>query len=117
MLVSTNDEEIDPVGTLIGQKGMRVKSVMEELSGEKIDIVPSSDDIREVIRRALTPAQVVKVEIEDNESAKVYIARDERAKAVGKSGTNVNLASELTGYRISLIEIDTPAVEEEKSPE
>lgn len=106
MLVSSNYEEIDPVGTLIWQKWMRVKSVMEEISGEKIDIVPNGDDVREVIRRSLTPAEVVKVEIDGEESAKVYIKKEERAKAVWKSGVNVNLASELTGYKISLVEID-----------
>ena len=62
LLVSSNYEEIDPAGTLIGQKGMRVKAVMEELSGEKIDIIPNSDDIRDVIARSLTPASVVRVE-------------------------------------------------------
>ena len=106
ILVSSNYEEIDPVGTLIGPKWMRVKSVMEELSWEKIDIIPVSDDPREMIKRSLTPAQVVRVDIdEENMSANVYIPKDERAKAVGKSGVNVNLASELTGYRISLIEM------------
>lgn len=62
ILVSSNYEEIDPAGTLIGQKGMRVKAVMEELSGEKVDIIPNSDDIRDVIARSLTPATVVRVE-------------------------------------------------------
>jgi transcription termination/antitermination protein NusA len=111
MLVSSNYEEIDPVGTLIGQKWMRVKSVMEEISGEKVDIIPLGGDIREVITRALTPAQVEKVEIEGDDLAKVYIRKEERAKAVGKSWVNVNLASELTGYKISLIEVETPLIE------
>jgi len=61
LLVGTDYEEIDAAGTLIGQKGMRVKAVMEELSEEKIDIIPNSEDIREVIARSLTPASVVKV--------------------------------------------------------
>ena len=116
MLVSSNYEEVDPVGTLIGQKWMRVKSVMEELWGEKIDIIPVSDDMREMIRRSLTPAQVVRVDIdEENQSANVYIPKDERAKAVGKSGVNVNLASELTWYKISLIEMtEEPKVDSEE---
>lgn len=113
MLVSSNYEEIDPVGTLIGQKGMRVKSVMEEIAGEKIDIIPVDEDVREMIRRSLTPAQVTKVEIdEENTSATVYIPAGERAKAVWKNGVNVNLASELTGFKISLIEMGA-----ENSPE
>ncbi|USN59276.1 MAG: transcription termination factor NusA [Candidatus Peribacteria bacterium] len=84
MLVSSNYEEIDPVGTLIGQKGMRVKSVMEELSGEKIDIIPNAEDAREVIARSLAPAKVVKVELVEEDSAICYIDTEERAKAVGK---------------------------------
>lgn len=120
MLVSSNYEEIDPVGTLIGQKGMRVKSVMEEISGEKIDIIPVSDDVREMIKRSLTPAQVLRVEIdEESMSANVFIPKDERAKAVGKSGVNVNLASELTGFKISLIEVggEDTVVEGEENAE
>lgn len=107
MLVKSNYEEVDAVGTLIGQKGMRVKSVMEELSGEKIDIIPDTEDTVELIKRSLTPAQVEKVEVnEDMMEAKVYIKKDERAKAVGKGWVNVNLASDLTGYKISLEQIE-----------
>ncbi|NUJ97731.1 transcription termination factor NusA [Candidatus Gracilibacteria bacterium] len=107
MLVSTAYDEIDPVGTLIGQKGMRVKSVMEELSGEKIDIISNTNDIKEIIAKALTPAEVERVEIdEENGVANVFIKQEERAKAVGKGGVNVNLAADLVGYKISLQEID-----------
>ncbi len=107
LLVSSNYEEIDPAGTLIGQKWMRVKSVMEELSWEKIDIIPNSDDVRDVIKRALTPATVVNVEIdEEEEKALVYIIPWDRAKAVWRNGINVNLASELVWYKISIEEIE-----------
>lgn len=107
LLVSSTYEEIDAAGTLIGQKGMRVKAVMEELSGEKIDIIPYSNDIREVITRALTPADVVKVvEGEEEDSFVAYIPYGERAKAVGRGGINVNLASELTGVKISIEELE-----------
>jgi len=83
--VSSTYEEIDPAGTLIGQKGMRVKAVMEELSGEKIDIIPNSDDIRDIISRSLTPATVVRVEEGDDEDSFIaYIPYGERAKAVGR---------------------------------
>jgi len=106
MLVSSDMPEIDPVGTLIGQKGMRVKSVMEELGGEKIDIVPNVEDAAEVIKKALTPANVLKVVPgEDEDSVIAYIPEWERAKAVGKGGLNVNLASKLTGFRISIEEM------------
>jgi len=112
LLVSTTYEEIDPVGTLIGQKGIRVKSVMDELSGEKIDIIANTGDIREILKKSLSPAQVINVEIdEEDELATCYIESSERAKAVWKNGLNVNLASKLTGYRISIKDIE---VEEEK---
>lgn len=115
LLVSSWYEEIDPAGTLIGQKGMRVKAVMEELSGEKIDIIPNDNDIREVIKRALTPAEVINVEVNEAEdSVLVFIPKGERARAVGRWGVNVNLASELTWYKISIeeVEVEQPSEEE-----
>jgi N utilization substance protein A len=106
LLVSSNFEEIDPVWTLIGQKWIRVKSVMEELSWEKIDIIPNLPDIREVIKKSLSPAEILKVEIDEEEkTAIVYILPTERAKAVWKNGLNVNLASKLVGYRISIEDV------------
>jgi len=116
LLVSSSYEEIDPAGTLIGQKGMRVKAVMEELSGEKIDIIPNSGDIRDIIARSLTPADVVKVEDgEEEDSYIAYIPYGERAKAVGRGGINVHLASELTWCRISIEELEQ--TEEQKREE
>jgi len=116
LLVSTTYDEVDPAGTLIGQKGMRVKAVMEELGWEKIDIIPNSDDIRDVIARSLTPASVVKVEEGEGEDAYIaYIPFGERAKAVGRGGINVNLASELTGCQISIEELEQ--TEEQKREE
>jgi N utilization substance protein A len=97
MLVSSTFEEIDAVGTLIGQKGMRVKSVMEEIGGEKIDIIPNSEDMGEIIKKSLSPAEVIRVEINEDEMyAKAYINASERARAVGKNGLNVHLAASLT---------------------
>lgn len=115
ILVSSSYEEIDPAGTLIGQKGMRVKAVMEELSGEKIDVIPNSDDIKDVIARSLTPASVVKVEEGDEEDTyTAFIPHGERAKAVGRGWINVNLASELTGCRISIEELEPVEGENEE---
>jgi N utilization substance protein A len=106
ILVSSSYEEIDAVGTLIGQKGMRVKSVMDEIGGEKIDIIPNSWDMADIIKKSLSPAQVVKVEINEDEAfARAYIHASERARAVGKNGLNVHLASNLTGYKISIEDI------------
>lgn len=107
VLVSSNYEQIDPVWTLIGQKWIRVKSVMEELSWEKIDIIANWDDIREVIKRALTPASVLKVNVnEDTVEADVYITNEEKPKVIWKSWVNINLASELVWYKINLIEVE-----------
>ena len=107
MLVSSNYEEVDAVWTLIGQKWIRVKSVMEELSWEKIDIIPNNWNISDIIKRSLSPAQILKIEINDDEEhAKVYILSEERAKAVWKNWVNVNLASDLTWYKISIEDID-----------
>jgi len=107
ILVSTNYDQIDPVWTLIWQKWIRVKSVMEELSWEKIDIVANSDDIRDVIKRALIPANVLKVNINDEKMvADVYITNEEKPKIIWKSWININLASELVWYKINLMIVD-----------
>ncbi len=112
LLVSTSFDEIDPVGTLIGQKGIRVKWVMDELSWEKIDIIANKWDIWEILKKSLSPAEVIKVYVDEkSESAICYILPSERAKAVWKNGLNVNLASKLTWYKISIEDIE----EKEKS--
>jgi len=113
MLVSSNYEEIDPVWTLIWQKWIRVKSVMEELSWEKIDIIPNSWDLSEIIKKSLSPAEIIKVEIdEEEEFAKAFIDPKERAKAVWKNWLNVNLASKLTWYKISIEDLNQEKEEE-----
>lgn len=106
ILVSSNFDEIDPVGTLVGQKWMRVKSVMEELGWEKIDIIANNWNPSEIIKKSLSPAEVLKVDLnEEDESCIAYIRQWDRAKAVWKNGLNVNLASKLTWYRISIEEM------------
>ncbi|MDQ7009322.1 MAG: transcription termination factor NusA [Candidatus Gracilibacteria bacterium] len=106
MLVSSAFPEIDPVGTLIGQKGIRVKAVMDEIGGEKIDIIPNSSDVALVIKKSLSPATVISVDVnEEDDEVTAYIQEGDRARAVGKNGLNVNLASQLTGYRINIEEV------------
>ena len=106
ILVSSTFDEIDPVWTLIWQRGIRVKAVMDELGWEKIDIVPNSQNIAEVVKKALSPATVVSVDVdEEDESVTAYILKWDRARAVWKNGLNVNLASELIWYKISIEEI------------
>lgn len=107
ILVSSSYDEIDPVWTLIWQKWMRVKAVMEELWWEKIDIIPNMWDIHEILKKSLSPAEVLRVDIDEEEKlATVYIPSTERAKAVWKNGLNVNLASKLTWYRISIEDVE-----------
>ncbi len=94
---------VDPVGTFVGGRGIRVQAVMNEIGDkEKIDIVNWSDNASEYIREALSPAEAIKVEI-DGKKAKVYVAEDQQSIAIGKQGQNVRLASKLTGYDIDII--------------
>jgi N utilization substance protein A len=99
---------VDPVGTFVGGRGVRVQAVMDEIGDrEKIDIVNWSDNISEYIREALSPAEVVKVEIE-GKNAKVYINKDQQSIAIGRQGQNVRLASKLTGYEIDILVAEAP---------
>ncbi len=105
--VSSNDEQVDPIGACVGQGGVRVQGVTQELSGERIDIIPWSDNACEYIKEALKPAKIAKVEIEeDKHLAKVFVAQDQRALAIGKGGQNVRLASRLTGWEIDIMDAD-----------
>ena len=93
---------IDPVGTFVGGRGVRVQAVMNEIGDkEKIDIVTWSDNPSEYIREALSPAEINKVDI-DGKKAKVYVNDDQQSIAIGSKGQNVRLASKLTGYEIDI---------------
>lgn len=93
---------VDPVGTFVGGRGVRVQAVMNEIGDrEKIDIINWSDNISEYIREALSPAEVIKVEI-NGKRAKVFVSEDQQSIAIGKQGQNVRLASKLTGYDIDI---------------
>lgn len=93
---------VDPVGTFVGGRGVRVQAVMNEIGDhEKIDIITWSDNASEYIREALSPAEVVKVEVK-NKTAKVYVAEDQQSIAIGRQGQNVRLASKLTGFDIDI---------------
>lgn len=101
--VATNDPYIDPVGSLVGQRGVRVATVTSELGGEKIDVIEWSEDPKTFIEDALSPAKIVSVEInEENRQAKVVVAEDQQSLAIGKGGQNVRLAAKLTGWRIDI---------------
>jgi len=101
--VYSNDEHVDPVGSCVGQKGVRVTTVMSELNGEKIDIIPWSSDPASYIGSAISPANVLSIEINEEEhKAVVEVSADQLSLAIGKGGQNVRLAAKLTGWRIDI---------------
>lgn len=104
MAVYSPDPEIDPIGACIGPKGARVNKIVEELAGEKIDIVKYSEDPVEFITEALSPAKVVSVEIQSEEPrvCKVSVPESQLSLAIGNKGQNVRLAAKLTGWKIDI---------------
>lgn len=101
--VSSNDRDVDPVGACVGMRGARVQNVVSELRGEKIDIIPWSEDIARFACNALAPAQVSKVFVdEENRVLEIIVADDQLSLAIGKRGQNVSLAARLTGCRIDI---------------
>lgn len=104
MAVWSEDSEIDAVGACIGPRGARVNKIVEELAGEKIDIVKYSDDPKEFVSEALSPAKVVSVEIESEEPrvCKVSVPEAQLSLAIGNKGQNVRLAAKLTGWKIDI---------------
>jgi N utilization substance protein A len=116
--VSSNEEGIDPIGSCVGQKGTRVQAVIDELSGEKIDIILWNDDSAKFISAALSPAKVLKVEInESKKEATVTVPEDQLSLAIGKRGQNVRLAAKLTGWKIDIVGAKAAGEETEKTVE
>jgi N utilization substance protein A len=102
--VSSNDLDVDPVGACVGMKGSRVQSVVHELKGERIDIIPWSEDPAKFVCNALSPAEISRVIIdEENRSMEVIVADDQLSLAIGRRGQNVRLASKLTGWRLDVL--------------
>lgn len=103
MAVYSEDPNIDAVGACVGNRGLRVSSIVAELGGEKIEIIPWCDDILEFIARALSPAKVIMVEANEEErNAKVIVKDDMLSLAIGKDGQNARLAARLTGWKIDV---------------
>ncbi|MFH1472804.1 MAG: transcription termination factor NusA [bacterium] len=97
------DPHIDPVGALVGQRGVRVSTVMSELRGEKIDVIEWSPEPKRFIEEALSPAKILDIEInKENKTAVVNVAEDQQSLAIGKGGQNVRLAAKLTGWKIDI---------------
>ena len=104
MAVYSKDENVDPIGACIGPKGQRVSTIVEELGGEKIDIVKYSDDITAFVSEALSPASVVSVEIIDEaaKSCRASVPDHQLSLAIGNKGQNARLAAKLTGWKIDI---------------
>lgn len=102
--VFTNDEDIDPVGACVGFKGSRVKTIVDELNGEKIDIIVYSKDNKEFIANSLSPSEVLEViDIESEKTALVVVPDEQLSLSIGKEGQNVRLAAKLTNWKIDII--------------
>ena len=101
--VISHDPHIDPIGSMVGQRGVRVTTVTSELSGEKIDIIEWNEDPALFIEEALSPAEVVSLELDEKEHrAIITVTEDEQSLAIGKGGQNVRLAAKLTGWKIDI---------------
>ncbi|MDB5254869.1 MAG: nusA [Candidatus Nomurabacteria bacterium] len=101
--VWTDDQSIDPVGSCVGQKGVRVSTVMNELGGEKIDIIEWSPDAEEFVQKSLSPAKVLTIDLNDEDhKATIEVTPDQLSLAIGKGGQNVRLAAKLTGWKIDI---------------
>jgi N utilization substance protein A len=115
--VRSKDKDIDPVGACVGMRGSRVQSVVQELRGEKIDIIPYSDDAAKYVSSSLSPAKVNRVFVDDdNRTMTVIVPDDQLSLAIGKNGQNVRLAVKLTGWNIDM-KSETMAVSQEEGKE
>ena len=117
--VVSKQSGVDPVGSCVGQKGVRVKSVIDELGGEKLDIIQFSEDPVKFISAALAPAESLKVEIDkERKIAKVTAPQDQLSLAIGKDGQNVRLAAKISGFKIDIIgqEEKKKVVKKEEKP-
>ncbi len=118
--VYSKDEHIDPVGSMVGQRGVRVSTITSELGGEKIDIIEWSEDPRKFIEESLSPAKILSIDLnEEEKKATVQVTEDQQSLAIGKGGQNVRLAAKLTGWKIDIqgvkgeeVPADETAVEE-----
>ncbi len=117
--VVSHEEGVDPVGSLVGQKGVRVQTVINELAGEKIDIIEWTEEIDQFIANSLSPAKIINVKIldENKRHALVEVTEDQFSLAIGKKGQNVRLAAKLTGWKIDVRSPDAKMTSEEAETE
>lgn len=118
--VTATADSVDPIGSVVGQRGTRVMAVINELGGEKIDVIEWSEDPEKFIANSLAPAKVLEVRMGDKNKAEVIVPEDQLSLAIGKSGQNVRLAAKLTGWKIDVQGeggVKTTMEEEEKPKE
>ena len=116
--VASNDPAVDPVGSCVGQRGIRVTSVINELGGENIDVIAWSDDEAKFVANSLSPAKVLNVDLDTaSHTAQVEVSADQLSLAIGKRGQNVRLAAELSGWRIDIKGAEKVEMESEKTDE
>jgi N utilization substance protein A len=109
--IASVDPHVDPVGSLVGQRGVRVSTVMSELGGERIDIIEWSEDQTSFIKEALSPATAVSIELDEaDHRAKVTVSEDQQSLAIGRGGQNVRLAAKLTGWNIDIASVGGTSV-------
>lgn len=112
--VFSDEEGVDPIGSCVGQKGTRVQAIIDELGGEKIDIIEWNENAQKFIAAALSPAKVLSVELSEAEKkALVKVPNDQLSLAIGKRGQNVRLAAKLTGWKIDVVSDETLGIKEE----
>jgi len=114
--VEAKSENVDPIGSCVGQRGARIQTIISELGGEKIDIIEYDEDLAKFIAKALAPAKVLSVELnEAEEKAEVKVAEDQLSLAIGREGQNVRLAARLTSCKLDIVaeKAEKPKVEEE----
>ncbi len=115
--VHTDDKSIDPIGSCIGQRGSRIQTIINELNGEKVDIIEYNDDVEKFITNALSPAKISSIKTNDEEKAAVVkVKADQFSLAIGKGGQNARLAAKLTGWKIDITEDKNSATTEETAP-
>ncbi|MBI3273517.1 MAG: transcription termination/antitermination protein NusA [Candidatus Colwellbacteria bacterium] len=115
--VVSNDPEVDPIGSCVGQRGTRIAIIINEFNGEKVDIIPWSSDPAQFIAQALSPAKTLNVRLDDENARKstAFVAGDQQSLAIGKKGQNVRLAAKLTGWKID-VRLPEEAMEQGTEP-
>jgi N utilization substance protein A len=120
--IYTEAENVDPVGSCVGQRGARIQTIINELGGEKVDIIEYDEDPKKFISNSLSPAQTIGIDLnEEEKKAVVKVAEDKLSLAIGKNGQNVRLAAHLTGWKIDILaegaEKSEEAIEASATPE